>query len=115
MPCCITWRGRTRPLACREPSTWTGRATVADPIAEPPLPRWKRVLFTGILVILVLGIPEILAALYLRAFEGYDGRHLYQYVYDPYKNILPTPNYVDTRGIRHNSAGFRRSTEVLRQ
>ncbi len=50
--------------------------------------------------------------LYLKKFKGYDGEHLYQFAFDPYKNILPTPNYVDTRGVRHNSAGFRRSTEV---
>jgi hypothetical protein len=35
-----------------------------------------------------------------------------RYEFDPYKNVLPTPNYVDTRGVHHNAQGFRRLTEV---
>ncbi len=77
-----------------------------------PLPLWKRLLFSLILLAIVLAIGEGIASLYLRMFRGYDGKHLYQYDFDPYKNILPAPNYVDTRGIRHNSVGFRRDTEV---
>ena len=71
------------------------------------------------LILVILGICVLLFALaeggtrlYLRKTRGYDGAHLYQFAFDPYKNILPTPNYVDTRGVRHNSMGFRRSTEV---
>ncbi len=55
---------------------------------------------------------EIGTRVYLRVTSGYDGKHLYQFVFDPYKNILPAPNYVDTRGVQHNSMGFRRSGEV---
>lgn len=72
----------------------------------------KIVLFTTFLLLVFAALLEGAASLYLRATKGYDGRHLLQYAYDPYKNILPTPNYVDTRGIRHNSVGFRRSEEV---
>ena len=78
----------------------------------PTLPLWKRLLFWAILVSISLAILEIAANVGLRAFRGYDGAHLYQYEFDPYKNILPTPNFVDTRGIKHNSVGFRRSSEV---
>lgn len=76
------------------------------------LPRWKRALFTIILVVVVLAICEGISVWYLKTYRGYDGKHLFQYVFDPYKNILPAPNYVDTRGIRNNSVGFRRSSEV---
>lgn len=90
---------------------------VADARTPAPtrLPRWKRILFGLILASTVYAVLELAAVWYLKAFRGYDGTHLYQYVFDPYKNILPTPNYEDTRGIRHNSQGFRRSTEVARR
>lgn len=77
-----------------------------------PLPLWKRVTFSLILLAIVLAVGEGLASLYLRVFRGYDGKHLYQYDFDPYKNILPAANYVDTRGIRHNAQGFRRDEDV---
>jgi lysophospholipase L1-like esterase len=82
--------------------------------AKPSLPisRTKLVLAVLVLVALLGAALEFGARLYLRKANGYDGEHLYQFAFDPYKNILPTPNYVDTRGVRHNSAGFRRSTEV---
>jgi len=80
----------------------------------PATARWKRWLFGLITLCLVLGVLQLAAYAYLRVFRGYDGRHLMQYEYDPYKNILPTRNFVDTRGIRHNSVGFRRSGEVSR-
>jgi hypothetical protein len=76
--------------------------------------RKKLWLFRLILLSLVLGVLQLFAYAYLRLSRGYDGRHLMQYEYDPYKNVLPTRNYVDTRGIRHNSVGFRRNTEVSR-
>ena len=78
----------------------------------PPPARWKRRAFWALLVLIVVTVLEVGARVGLRLLRGYDGRHLYQYVFDPYKNILPTPNFVDTRGIRHTSAGFRRSSEV---
>ena len=73
---------------------------------------WKVVLLAIFLLTVVVAALELGVRLYLRESRGYDGEHLYQFVFDPYKNILPSPNYVDTRGIRHNSKGFRRSTEV---
>lgn len=85
------------------------------PVTSTPLPRWKRLLFSLILLGIVLAVGEGIASVYLRVTRGYDGEHLYQYDFDPYKNILPAPNYVDTRGIRHNSQGFRRDTEVSRE
>lgn len=79
---------------------------------RPPLARWKVWLFTTILLVAGAALLEGAAHFYLKAFRGYDGSHLIQYEFDPYKNIVPTPGYVDTRGIRHNSVGFRRSAEV---
>jgi lysophospholipase L1-like esterase len=83
-----------------------------DPASPRPLSRSKKLLFYFILAALLLAILEVSARVGLKAMRGFDGKHLYQYEFDPYKNIHPTPNFVDTRGIRHNSAGFRRSTEV---
>ena len=74
--------------------------------------RRKLAVFWVILFVLLATLFEVSANIGLRILRGYDGEHLYQYVYDPYKNILPTPNFVDTRGVRHNSVGFRRSSEV---
>jgi hypothetical protein len=77
-----------------------------------PLPRWKRILFSVFLLFFVYGVLELTATWYLKLVDGYDGKHLLQYQFDPYKNNLPTPNYVDTRGIHHNAQGFRRLTDV---
>lgn len=79
---------------------------------EPQPSTTKKVVFSLILLTLVAVTLEVGASIYLKVTRGYDGEHLLQYQFDPYKNIQPTPNFVDTRGIRHNSAGFRRSTEV---
>lgn len=76
------------------------------------LPLWKKVLFSATLLVIVVTVLELTAALYLKAFRGYDGEHLLQYEFDPYKNILPTPNFVDTRGVAHNSQGFRHPMDV---
>lgn len=84
----------------------------ANEAGTTPLPRWKKVLFSGIMLGVVFGTLELASAWYLKRFEGYDGVHLLQYEFDPYKNILPTRNFVDTRGVRHNAQGFRRSTPV---
>ncbi len=78
----------------------------------PALRPWKAGLFLLVILGVFIGLLEIGAHFYLKATRGYDGKNLIQYAFDPYKNILPTPNYVDTRGIRHNSVGFRRSSEV---
>ena len=77
-----------------------------------PLPRWKTILFSLVLVFLVCGVLEVAARWYLKLFEGFDGQHLMQYEFDPYKSNRPTPNYVDTRGIHHNGQGFRRLSDV---
>lgn len=67
----------------------------------------------ALLTLAVMGATlEWGARAYLRAKKGYDGRHLYQFTFDPYKNIANTPGFVDTRGVANNLAGFRRSTEV---
>jgi lysophospholipase L1-like esterase len=78
------------------------------------LPRAKRVAFSTIMLLVTWGVLEGLSFLYLRWTRGYDGKHLYEFDFDPYKNILPARNYVDTRGVRHNSQGFRRDSEVPR-
>ncbi len=84
-------------------------------MTTPPasrLPLWKRLVFTAVPVILLGATLEVGAVLVLRHTQGYDGRHLLHYVFDPYKNVLPTPNLVDLRGVRHESHGFRRDTDV---
>jgi lysophospholipase L1-like esterase len=83
-----------------------------NPVTTPKLARWKKLLFGTIVVVFLLAFFEISARIGLKLTRGFDGKHLYQYVFDPYKNLQPTPNFVDTRGIRHNSVGFRRSAEV---
>ncbi len=65
-----------------------------------------------LLFVLLFALLEFGTRVYLKAARGYDGEHLYQFAFDPYKNILPTPGYVDTRGIEHNRMGFRRTGEV---
>jgi lysophospholipase L1-like esterase len=80
--------------------------------APPRLPGWKKALFVAIMALVVFSVFELSARVGLKLLRGFDGEHLYQYVFDPYKNLHPAPNFVDTRGIRHNSAGFRRSSEV---
>jgi hypothetical protein len=89
-------------------------SAVTPQAPAPALPLWKRLLFTAVMLAVCLGTLELSARWYLRHFQGYDGRHLLQYEFDPYKNLLPTRNFVDTRGIQHNSQGFRRSSEVSR-
>lgn len=78
----------------------------------PPVSALKATFFLAFLFCIFSVLLEFGAHAYLKATSGYDGQHLLQYAFDPYKNILPTPNFVDTRGIRHNSVGFRRSSEV---
>lgn len=82
--------------------------------AASKLPRWKEVLFSSFLLLILAAALELSASLYLKATAGYDGEHLLQYEFDPYKNLLPTRDYVDTRGIRHNAQGFRHPEDVPR-
>jgi hypothetical protein len=79
------------------------------------LATWKKMLFGVVLALLIVAPLELAARWYMAHFEGFDGKHLLQYEFDPYKNLLPTRNFHDTRGIVHNSAGFRRAGEVARQ
>ncbi len=108
-------------------STTTDRASTAftppasaevsaerPPAAPLDLPRWKKVLFGAIMLLLVYALLELIASTYLRVTRGYDGEHLYEFEFDPYKNILPARNFVDTRGVRHNGQGFRRDGEISR-
>lgn len=74
-----------------------------------PLVRWLPPLFA---LLMTLALLETGSCVYLRAFEGYDGEHLMNYRFDPYKNIALTPGYRDTRGIQHNAQGFRRDEET---
>jgi hypothetical protein len=64
--------------------------------------------------VITLGVLEVASYLYLRIFTGYDGEHLLSYTFDDYKIIRPTPGYHNTRGVFHNSQGFRRSQETPR-
>jgi hypothetical protein len=76
---------------------------------------WRvRVVGFTLMALIGVGVLELSSYLYLRTFLGYDGEHLMNYGFDDYKNIQPTPGYRNTRGIFHNSQGFRRSTETSR-
>lgn len=79
------------------------------------LPLWKRILFYSILLLIVFGTFEVVGQVYLRSFRGYAGGEFLQYQFDPYKNIVLTPDWVDTRGVTHNSQGFRRTENVERE
>ncbi len=74
----------------------------------------KKLAFSLILLVIVGGLAELGANLYLRAARGYAGGEFLQYEFDAYKNIGLARNWVDTRGVRHNSQGFRRDTDVAR-
>jgi hypothetical protein len=76
---------------------------------------WRVKAVGSILMVMVaLGVFELSAYLYLRIFTGYDGQHLMNYEFDDYKNVRPTPDYRNTRGVFHNHQGFRRSTDTAR-
>jgi lysophospholipase L1-like esterase len=101
-------------LAERTPPSPVARPSRPTPDRAPDLPRWKKALFWSILLLVVLVTLEGSASVYLRLTRGYDGRHLYEFEFDPYKNILPASGFVDTRGVRHNEQGFRRAAAVSR-
>lgn len=65
-----------------------------------------------LVIFISLAVLELVSYGYLRVFEGYDGRHLMNYEFDDYKNIRPSPDYTDTRGIYHNAQGFRRKGDT---
>jgi hypothetical protein len=83
-----------------------------DVPAADPLSLTKRIAFGLILLGIVLTLFELGAQVYLRATRGYAGGEFMQYQFDPYKNIMLTPNWRDTRGVSHNAQGFRRTTPV---
>ena len=74
--------------------------------------RLRRWLPPLIALAMTLALLEAGSYVYLRAFQGYDGEHLLNYRFDPYKNIALTPGYRDTRGITHNAQGFRRDEDT---
>jgi len=76
------------------------------------LPRWKKVLFSLVLFLIIAGTLEGAAQIYLRVARGYAGGAFLQYEFDPYKNINLARNWRDTRGVTHNAQGFRRVEEV---
>jgi lysophospholipase L1-like esterase len=88
----------------------------ASAVEPPPtLSVTKRVVFALVLLGLVATVLEVGAQVYLRATRGYAGGEFMQYQFDPYKNIVLTPNWRDTRGVSHNSQGFRGSVEYARE
>lgn len=62
--------------------------------------------------LMLFGFGEVGSCFYLKATSGYDGEHLLNYRFDPYKIIELTPDFVDTRGKRHNAQGFRRNEDT---
>ena len=76
---------------------------------------WKKILFSTVLAVLVLGTLELASQVYLRAARGYAGGEFLPQQFDPYRNIRLTEAWEDTRGVRHNSQGFRRSEETERR
>jgi hypothetical protein len=104
----------TLPTSHPELTPQSDASLTAPPNREVPIARWKRVLFTLVMLAVPLTVLHFGAVYYLRVTQGYDGVHLYQYDYDAYKVIRPAANYVDLRGPRHNAQGFRRDTPVSR-
>lgn len=92
----------------------TTDATLDDEPA-PPLATWKKLMFSGVLALLLFAILEFGATLYLRATIGYAGGAFQQYEYDPYKSIGLSRGWEDRRGVRHNAQGFRRDSNVVRE
>jgi len=88
---------------------------MVENVPPAPLSLRKRILFSAILIVLLGLILETGACVYLKATRGYDGEHLMQYGFDPYKNMRLVPGYVDSRGIRHNAQGFRHDGPVSRR
>jgi len=87
----------------------------ARPIVKSRRPSWRvKALGSVLMVVVVFGVLELSAYLYMRSFTGYDGKHLMNYEFDDYKNIRLTPDYRNSRGVFHNHQGFRRSTETAR-
>jgi len=78
--------------------------------------RWKVKVVSYFMMVLFTALSlEVLSYAYLRVFEGYDGEHLMVYQFDEYKNIRLTPNYHNSKGIYHNSQGFRRSADIEKE
>jgi hypothetical protein len=86
----------------------------AAPTPPSSLPWWKRLLFASVLLLIVAVVLEVAAQVYLRSARGYTGGEFLQYQFDPYKNIRLTPDWTDSRGVRHSAQGFRRDGLVTR-
>lgn len=71
-----------------------------------------RLVAYALMVLFGFSLLETASCTYLRLFEGYDGEHLITYDFDGYKNITPTPNYHNTKGIHHNPKGFREDEDT---
>ena len=79
----------------------------ARPIVKSRRPSWRvKALGSVLMVVVVFGVLELSAYLYMRSFTGYDGKHLMNYEFDDYKNIRLTPDYRNSRGVFHNHQGF---------
>lgn len=68
-----------------------------------------------LMILFVFVVCEVGSYYYLRVFDGYDGEHLLTYEFDEYKNIRPTPNYHNDKGIHHNIQGFREDVDTPRE
>jgi len=71
----------------------------------------KAVAYT-LMLLFMFGVLEAASYVYLRVVEGYDGAHLISYEFDDYKNVHPTPNFHNSKGIHHNAQGFRRDQDI---
>jgi hypothetical protein len=85
-----------------------------EPVTRPGTRISRRAVIVGSGLALCLGLAlmEVVSYVYLQVAEGYDGHHLMMHQFDDYKNIQPTPQYQDTRGVTHNAQGFRRTEDV---
>ncbi len=89
---------------------------MSEATTPAPLPAWKKVVFSLVMLGFMAVALEVVAQIYLRMARGYDGGgEFLQYQFDPYKNIQLTPNWRDTRGVTHNAQGFREVEDVARE
>jgi len=86
-----------------------------DAASPPVLTLRKKILFSLVFLLLLFLVAEVASNVYLRVARGYAGGEFLQYEFDAYKNIGLQRNWVDTRGVRHNSQGFRRDGDVERK
>jgi len=105
-------------MSVREGTALESHAAIQlGPALHPSISRARLIKLIGYLILFAGSLPilELAAYAYLRTFEGYDGVHLMSYEFDDYKNIRPTPNYRNTKGIYHNAQGFREDLNTPRE